>query len=34
MAIMAMVAIMADIEVMFYQVFVADQHRNLLGFFW
>ena len=28
------VAIMADIEPMFYQVFVADQHRNLLSFLW
>ena len=26
------VAVMADIESMFYQVFVADQHRNLLSF--
>ena len=28
------VAIMADIEAMFYQVFVADQHRNLLSYPW
>ena len=28
------VAVMADIETMFYQVFVADQHRNLLSFLW
>ena len=28
------VAVMADIEAMFYQVFVADQHRNLLRFLW
>ena len=28
------VVIMADIESMFYQVFVADQHRNLLSFLW
>ena len=28
------VAVMADIESMFYQVFVADQHRNLLSFLW
>ena len=28
------VAVMADIEAMFYQVFVADQHRNLLSFLW
>ena len=28
------VAIMADIEAMFYQVFVANQHRSLLSFLW
>ena len=28
------VAIMADIEGMFYQVFVANQHRSLLSFLW
>ena len=28
------VAVMADIEAMLYQVFVADQHRNLLIFLW
>ena len=28
------VAIMADIEAMFYQVLVANQHRSLLNFFW
>ena len=28
------VAVMADIEAMFYQVFVADQVRNLLSFPW
>ena len=28
------VAAMADIEAMFYQVFLADQHRNLLSFLW
>ena len=28
------VAIMGDIEAMFYQVFVASQHRSLLSFFW
>ena len=27
-------AIMADIEAMFYQMFKADQHRNLLSFLW
>ena len=25
---------MADIEAMFYQVFVANQHRSLLSFLW
>ena len=25
---------MTDIEAMFYQKFVADQHRNLLSFLW
>ena len=29
-----LVAIMADIVAMFYQVFVAEQHRNLLSFLW
>ena len=28
------VAIMADIEAMFYQVFVANRHRSLLSFLW
>ena len=28
------VAIMADIEAMFYQVFVANQDKNLLSFLW
>ena len=28
------VVIIADIEAMFYQVFVADQHKNLLIFLW
>ena len=28
------VAIMADIEAMFYQVFLANRHRNLLSFLW
>ena len=28
------VVIMANIKVMFYQVFVGDQHRNLLSFLW
>ena len=27
-------AIMADIEAMFYQVFVANRHRSLLRFLW
>ena len=26
--------VMADIEAIFYQVFVADQYRNLLSFLW
>ena len=25
---------MADIEAMFYQVFVAEKHRSLLSFLW
>ena len=28
------VEIMADTEAMFYQVFVANQHRSLLSFLW
>ena len=28
------VAIIGDIEAIFYQMFVADQHRNLLSFLW
>ena len=28
------VAVMADIEAMFYQVFVAEKHRSLLSFLW
>ena len=28
------VAVMADIETMFYQVFVAEKHRSLLSFLW
>ena len=28
------VAVMADIEAMFYQVFVAEKHRSLLSFCW
>ena len=28
------VAVMADIEAMFYQVFVAGKHRSLLSFLW
>ena len=28
------VAVIADIEAMFYQMFVADKHRDLLSFLW